>query len=195
MAADPETSGTDIEHAQPDVVAAVRDSISIPLAVKLSPFYSSLPHTAAAITAAGADGLVLFNRFQQPDLDPHTREVESSAELSTSAALRLPLRWIAILRGQLIGSLAASGGVHTGLDAAKVILAGADVAMTTSALLRHGPDHLARIEAELADWMIEDDYESVNQLKGSASQHNIADPAAFERAGYLRTLTSYRADP
>lgn len=195
VAADPETSGTDIEHAQLDVVAAVRDSISIPLAVKLSPFYSSLPHTAAAITAAGADGLVLFNRFQQPDLDPHTREVESSAELSTSAALRLPLRWIAILRGQLIGSLAASGGVHTGLDAAKVILAGADVAMTTSALLRHGPDHLARIEAELADWMIEDDYESVNQLKGSASQHNIADPAAFERAGYLRTLTSYRADP
>ncbi len=151
-----------------DLVAEVRRAVSIPLAVKLSPYFSSLANLAGQLVEAGADGLVLFNRFYQPDLDIEAMEVLPALELSTSEELRLPLRWIAILHRPLVqASLAASTGVHTGLDAAKVLLAGADVAMMTSALLRHGPEHVGVVERELGVVMAERDYDSVAQLRGA----------------------------
>jgi dihydroorotate dehydrogenase (fumarate) len=148
------------------------------------------------VVAAGADGLVLFNRFYQPDIDLDTLDVLPRVELSDPRELRLPLRWLAILRPQLsTTSLSATTGVHSGHDAVKALLVGADVVMMTSALLRHGPAHLARVEAELVAWMNERDYESVRQLRGSVSLLAAMDPAAFERANYLRTLASYRFTP
>ncbi len=192
--ADPSRSGADVENEEIDLVAAVRSTVGIPVAVKLSPFYTAFANVATRLAAAGADGLVLFNRFYQPDLDIHSREVVPRVDLSVSTELRLPLRWIAILRGRVgAASLAATTGVHTAVDVAKVLLAGADVAMLASALLRNGPGHLALIEAELEEWMAEEDYTSVAQLQGSASQQSVFDPSAFERANYLKTLTSYRA--
>ena len=163
------------------------------IAVKLGPFYSSMPEMARRVVEAGADGLVLFNRFYQPDFDLETLEVVPRLVLSTSDELRLPLRWIAILHGQVECSLAATTGVHTAEDAVKVILAGANVAMLTSALLLHGPEHLATVETDLVRWMSEHEYESVEQLRGSMSQRAVPDPEAFERANYLRMLTSYPA--
>jgi dihydroorotate dehydrogenase (fumarate) len=140
---------------------------------------------------AGADGLVLFNRFYQPDLDLDSLDVVPRLVLSTSEELRLPLRWMAILRGQVRASLAATTGVHTGLDAAKVLLAGADVAMMTSALLRHGPGHVRTVERELVAILAERDYDSVAQLRGSMSRSSMPDPEGFERANYMRTLMSW----
>jgi dihydroorotate dehydrogenase (fumarate) len=173
------------------VVRAVRRAIGIPLAVKLSPYFSSLANLAGQLAEAGADGLVLFNRFYQPDLDLETLEVTPSLELSTSTELRLPLRWIAILHRRFGISLAASTGVHTAEDVVKVLLAGADVAMMTSALLRHGPDHLRRVEVGLRDWMDRHGYERIDQLRGQASQRSVPDPATFERANYIKTLASH----
>jgi dihydroorotate dehydrogenase (fumarate) len=150
---------------------------------------------ARRVVAAGADGLVLFNRFYQPDLDLETLEVVPRVELSTSANLRLPLRWIGILRGQLDASLAATSGVHTAADAAKVLLVGADVAMMTSALLRHGPEHIWQVESDLRQWMVEHDYASVSELRGSVAQKATSNPAAFERANYVAAITSYPVPP
>jgi dihydroorotate dehydrogenase (fumarate) len=152
---------------------------------------------ARQVAAAGAEGLVLFNRFYQPDLDLETRDVVPRIDLSQPWELRLPLRWIAILR-PILGpavSLAATSGVHSGGDVVKALLVGADVAMTTSALLRRGPEHIATVEAELQAWMTDHEYESVAQLRGSVSTATSEDPAAFERANYLRTLHSWTTPP
>ena len=193
VAADPTKNASQMDAADLDLIAAVRAAITIPLAVKLSPYYSAFANFARGVVERGADGLVLFNRFYQPDLDLESLEVVSKVELSHSADLRLPLRWIAILRPQLgpAVSLAASSGVHTGTDVAKELLVGADVAMMTSALLRNGPERVRTVETELRAWMTECEYESVAQLRGSASQATAVDPSAFERANYMKTLRSW----
>ena len=191
----PGRTAADMEAADLELIAAVRAAVRIPLAVKLSPYYSALAEFAGQVVEQGADGLVLFNRFYQPDLDLETLDVVARVELSQPSELRLPLRWIAILRPQLGAavSLAATSGVHAGTDAVKALMVGADVAMITSALLRHGPDHLRTVEAELCAWMAEHEYESVDQLRGSASQATVEDPSAFERANYMKTLHSWAA--
>jgi dihydroorotate dehydrogenase (fumarate) len=193
LAADPRRSAADMEALDLELIAAVRDAITIPLAVKLSPYYSALASFARSAVERGADGLVLFNRFYQPDFDLETFEVVPRLELSRPSELRLPMRWTAILRPQLgpAVSLAASSGIHGGTDAVKALMVGADIAMTTSALLLHGPEHLRTIEGELVAWMTEHEYESVDQLRGSATSAAVEDPSAFERANYLRTLRSW----
>ena len=189
----PGLSGNEVEWHYLDVVRAVRRATRLPLAVKLSPYFSSLVNIAGQLVEAGANGLVLFNRFYQPDLDIETMEVLPALELSTSTELRLPLRWIAILHRRHRVSLAASTGVHTATDVLKVLLAGADVAMMTSALLRNGPDHLRPLEVEVRDWMDRHGFETVEQLRGRLSQRSVPNPAAFERANYIKTLASHPA--
>ncbi|HTN78533.1 MAG TPA: dihydroorotate dehydrogenase-like protein [Acidimicrobiales bacterium] len=192
VAADASRSGTQVEHDHAALVTDVCAAIDVPVAVKVSPYYSSFGHFAVSLKDAGAAGLVCFNRFYQPDLDVDTREVVPRIELSSPWELRLPLRWIAILRSLLPDlSLAASSGVESGRDVAKALLVGADVAMTTSAVLRHGPGHIALMEAELREWAEENEYDSVSQLRGSVSYAATDDPGAFERANYVRTLHSW----
>ena len=193
VSADPRRSAAEMETRDLDLVTAVRASITIPLAVKLSPFYSAFANFAAAATSAGADGLVLFNRFYQPDLDLESIEVVPRLELSQPWEMRLPVRWIAILRPQLDPdvSLAATSGAHSGGDVAKGLLVGADVVMMTSALLLHGPEYVASVETDLRGWMAEHDYTSVSELRGSASAATVDDPSAFERANYMATLHSW----
>jgi dihydroorotate dehydrogenase (fumarate) len=195
VAADPRRTAAEVEAADLELVAAVRAAVTIPLAIKLSPYYSSFASFAASAIAAGADGLVLFNRFYQPDLDLDALEVVPRLELSQPWEMRLPVRWIAILRPQLGPdvSLAATSGVHAGTDVTKGLMVGADVVMMTSALLRHGPGHIGVVEAELRAWMADHEYESVEQLRGSASQATAENPSAFERANYLQTLRSWVA--
>jgi dihydroorotate dehydrogenase (fumarate) len=195
VAADPRRSAAELEAAHLDLIAAVRATVTIPLAVKLSPYYSAFANFAAAVTAAGADGLVLFNRFYQPDFDLDALDVVPRIELSQPWELRLPVRWIAILRPQLGPgvSLAATSGAQSGTDVLKGLMVGADVVMMTSALLRHGPEHVATVEAELRAWMSEREYESVHQLRGSASAATAGDPEAFQRANYMATLRSWVA--
>jgi dihydroorotate dehydrogenase (fumarate) len=193
LAADPDRSAVDMEARDLALIAAVRGAVSIPLAVKLSPYYSALASFARSAVGAGADGLVLFNRFYQPDLDLESLDVVARLDLSTASELRLPMRWIAILRPQLGGDigLAATSGIHSGSDALKALMVGADVAMTASAVLQHGPARLREMGEELVAWMVEHEYESVAQLRGSASQAAVEDPSTFERANYLRTLRSW----
>jgi dihydroorotate dehydrogenase (fumarate) len=191
VSSSPGLSGSEVEGRYLELVGAVRQTIGIPLAIKLSPYFSSVANLARQLLEAGADGLVLFNRFYQPDLDLETLEVTPHLVLSSSEELRLPLRWIALLAGRLPGSLAASTGVHTAEDAVKVLMAGADVAMMTSALLRHGPEHLTVVEAGLRDWLEEHGMQSVGHLRGLRSQRSIGDPAAWERANYITMLASY----
>jgi dihydroorotate dehydrogenase (fumarate) len=195
VAADPRRTGAEMEAADFELIRAVRASVTIPLAIKLSPYYSALANFAPAAVRCGADGLVMFNRFYQPDLDLDTLEIVPRLELSRPWEMRLPARWIAILRPQLGPgvSLAASSGVESGTDVVKGLMVGADVVMMTSALLRHGPDHIGTVEAELRTWMTEHEYESVEQLRGSASQATVEDPSAFERANYMQTLRSWVA--
>lgn len=194
VAADPDRSAADIEDEKLATVTAVRNAVSVPLAVKLSPYFSSLAHFACQVADAGADGLVLFNRFYQPDVDLDALDVVPRLELSSPWELRLPLRWIAILRPLLPAvSLAATSGISSGTDAAKAIAVGADVAMMTSALLRRGPDHIATTIAGLRTWLDDHDYDSVAQLRGSMSHATTANPAAFERANYLKVLHSWTA--
>ncbi len=195
VSADPGRTADDIEAADLELIAAVRAAVRIPVAVKLSPYYSAFADFAHAVCATGVDGLVLFNRFYQPDLDLESMEVVPVLDLSERWELRLPVRWIAILRPQ-VGpriSLAATSGIETGTDVVKALMVGADVAMMTSALLRHGPGHVARVEAELRTWLTEREYESVDQLRGSASQATVEHPSAFERANYMRTIRSWVA--
>jgi dihydroorotate dehydrogenase (fumarate) len=193
LAADPHRTAVEMETRDLALIAAVRAAVTIPLAVKLSPYYSALANFAAAAVAAGADGLVLFNRFYQPDIDLETLDVVPRIDLSQVWEMRLPARWIALLRPQLGPgvSLAASSGAGSGIDVVKGLMVGADVVMMTSALLRHGPDHLRAVETELRAWLDDHDYESVAQLRGSASQATATDPSAFERANYMRTLRSW----
>ncbi len=195
VAADPTWSAADVEARDLEIVAAVRAELDIPLAVKLSPYYSAMANFATQVAHAGAEGLVLFNRFYQPDLDLESLAVVPRVELSTPWELRLPLRWIAILSPLLpeTVSLAATSGVSDGADVVKALMVGADVAMTTSAVLRHGPERIAGIQQELVRWLTEREYESVAQLRGSASHVTSGDPSAFERANYLRTLHSWSA--
>jgi dihydroorotate dehydrogenase (fumarate) len=188
---DPDMTSTMVEDRYVELVAAVRAITSVPLAVKVGPYFSSIPAMARRLSEAGADGLVLFNRFLQPDLDLETLEVVPHLELSTSSELRLPLRWIAILRGHLSCSLAATTGVHTAEDALKMILSGADAVMMTSALLRHGPEYLRLVLDGVATWLEERGYASVEEARGSISQKSVPDPAAFERSNYMQALASY----
>lgn len=191
VAADPAMSGESIERQQLELVALVADEVSLPVAVKISPYYSSLAAFLFALQDAGAAGVVLFNRFYAPDLDLETLDVKPKISLSAQAELRLPLRWIGIAREFLSISIAGSTGVHTGRDAAKLILAGADVAMSTSALLFNGTSHIATMEAELLEWMAAHGYRSVSQMRGAVSRDSAADPAAYERANYIGNITSY----
>ena len=191
VAADPTRSAAAIEAEQLDVVRTLVGECGIPVAVKVSPFYTALTHFLIELQGAGAAGVVLFNRFHAPDLDLETLDVRPALTLSSSADVRLPLRWIGIAREYLQVSIAASSGVHTGSDAAKLLLAGADVTMATSTLLINGPAHLATIEGELTDWMEAHGYGSVAELRGAASQGSVADPDAYERATYIGNLTRY----
>jgi dihydroorotate dehydrogenase (fumarate) len=197
VAADPAMTAADREATDLELIAAVRAAVTIPLAVKVSPYYSAFASFAAAARAAGADGLVLFNRFYQPDLDLDTLDIVNRVDLSRPTDLRLPLRWIAILRPQLGPevSIAATSGIHSGADALKGLLVGADVVMMTSALLRNGPGHVRTVETDLIAWMEEREYESVAQLRGSASAATVEDPSAFERANYMATLHSWSTPP
>jgi dihydroorotate dehydrogenase (fumarate) len=191
IATDPNQSGADIEQRYVDLVQAVKESISIPLAVKLGPFFSSMANMARRLATAGAGALVLFNRFLQPDIDLEKLAVIPNLVLSTSDELRLPLRWIAILRGQLNVSLAATTGVHTSDDVLKLLLAGADAVMTTSSLYKKGPEHISTLIEGTRAWLEEREYASVEQMKGSLSQENSPDPEAFERANYVKTLANF----
>jgi dihydroorotate dehydrogenase (fumarate) len=195
LAADPLLSAVELEETYVALVREVAAEISIPLAVKLSPFFTSLPHLAARLVSAGAQGLVLFNRFYQPDLDLETLQVVSNLELSTSQDLRLPLRWIALLYGRIHADLALTSGVHTPLDALKALMAGAQVAMLASELLANGVGRLGEILAGMRAWMEEHEYASVEQLRGSMSQRAVAEPAAFERANYMKVLDSFHMLP
>lgn len=186
----PDQPAGEIEQRYLDLVAAVRREISIPLAVKIGPFFSSLPNMAKRIVKAGANGLVLFNRFLQPDIDLDTLEVTPNLVLSSRDELRLPLRWIAILRGQLQVSLAATSGIHFAEDMIKLLLAGADVGMLASAIIRNGPDHLAAMLAELHHWLEQRGFASVDSIKGLLSQARSPDASAFERVSYMRTVMS-----
>ena len=188
---DPDLNAAEVEDRYLDLVHTVQEAISIPLAVKIGPYFSSLPNMVRKLVKAGANGLVLFNRFLQPDIDLATLQVSPHLVLSSSEELRLPLRWIAILRPQTDASLAASSGVHTAADVSKLLLAGADVTMIASALYKHGPSHLTTLLDGLNAWLVEKEYESVDQLRGSLSQVNAPDPDAFERANYIKTLISF----
>jgi dihydroorotate dehydrogenase (fumarate) len=194
VAANPDETAAEVEARALDVIAAVAGSVTVPLAVKLSPYYSSLAHFAAAAVRFGADALVLFNRFYAPDIDLAALDVVPKVDLSSSVELRLPLRWLGILRAQLpVGvGLACTSGVHTGTDAVKALLVGADVACTTSAVLHHGPEYLATMLGELRRWLVDNDYESVAQLRGSMSASSVTDPSAFERSQYMAVVTSMR---
>jgi dihydroorotate dehydrogenase (fumarate) len=191
LAADMDATSEDVERRQVDLVAAVRDAVTIPLAVKIPPFFSALGSFARRLVEAGADGLVLFNRFVHPDVDLETLTVTPHLELSRSYDSRLPLTWIALLHGRLDASLAATGGVHRPADAVKLLLVGADVTMTASSVYVNGIEHLRTLRDGLRAWLDEHEYESVEQMKGSLSQRHCPDPSAFERAGYLRTLASF----
>jgi dihydroorotate dehydrogenase (fumarate) len=188
-----ELTGDRVEESYMEIVRAVRSELRIPVAVKLSPFFTNFANVAKRLDGAGAAGLVLFNRFYQPDIDLENLEVTPNVLLSTPMAMRLPLRWIAILRGRINASLAATSGVHRGSDALKCLMAGADVTQMCSVLLRRGIEHIRVIEKEMVDWMGEHEYESVRQLQGSLSQQNCPNPSAFERAQYMKAISSYTA--
>jgi dihydroorotate dehydrogenase (fumarate) len=184
-------TGAELEAEYLTLVRDVTLQVQIPVAVKLSPFFTSLPHMARQIAEAGAAGLVLFNRFYQPDFDIERLEIVPSIDLSTSQDLRLPLRWVAILFGRIQADLALSSGVHTAEDAIKAVMAGANVAMLASSLIANGPSQLAKILKDLRQWMDEHEYTSVSQMRGSMSQRGVADPAAFERANYIKALSTF----
>jgi dihydroorotate dehydrogenase (fumarate) len=186
-----EINATELEKSYIELIHEVRAKINIPLAVKLSPYFTSLPHFANHCVKAGANGLVLFNRFIQPDLDIETLDVTPNHKLSTSAELRLPLRWIAILYSRLKVDFALTSGVHTATDALKAVMAGANVAMMASELIEKGPERTAQILEEMLKWMEEFKYESIQQMCGSMSQKAVEKPDAFERGNYMKALTSY----
>lgn len=188
------TSG-DIEDMQVELVAEVKSAIKIPLAVKISPFVTAIPNFVKRLADAGADGLVLFNRFYQPDFDLDELEIIHSLDLSTSAELRLPLRWISILHGRVDVDFALTSGVHSHRDVVKTMMAGAKVAMTASNLLHNGEQVVGQILTDLEAWMKEREYESVRQMQGSMSQKSVKEPAAFERANYMKVLGSFRDLP
>jgi len=186
---DMDLSSAEVEQTYINILKAVKRAVSIPVAVKLSPFFTNFAYMARRLEEAGAEGLVLFNRFYQPDIDLETLEVKPSILLSTPMAMRVPLRWLALLYGRLPISLAATSGIHRASDVLKMLMAGADVTMLCSTLIRHGVSQIGVIERDLLAWMEEHEYTSVTQLKGSLSQKNCPEPSAFERAQYMRAIT------
>lgn len=188
----PDMTSKQIEEMYADLVRDVKTSVSIPMAIKLSPYFSSTPNLARNLDQAGASALVLFNRFYQPDLDIENLEVVPNLVLSTSEELRLRLRWVAILYGQIKADMAVTGGVHTAVDVLKTMLVGARAVMMTSALLKNGLQYLKKVRNDLVSWMERHEYESVRQIQGTMSQQSVAEPAAFERANYMKSLHSYR---
>ncbi len=191
LATDPDISAGELEERYINLVGEIRKSVRLPLAVKLSPFFTSLPNFGRRLVEAGANGLVLFNRFYQPDFDLEELEVTPNLVLSNSTELRLPLRWIAILYGRVHTDFALTSGVHTAEDVIKAIMAGASVAMTTSALLHEGLKLAPVLLDGVQSWMVEHEYESIQQMKGSMSQRAVADPSTYERANYMTVLSSY----
>jgi dihydroorotate dehydrogenase (fumarate) len=187
----PDLGSAEVEQLYLDVLRDVKKTVNLPIAMKLNPYFSATANMAKRLVAGGADGLVLFNRFYQPDLDLTQLEVVPNLVLSTSDELRLPLRWIAILYGRIQADLGLTTGVHTSTDALKGLAAGANVVMMTSELLQNGIGRVGEILAEIVAWLIENEYESLEQLRGSLSQINCAAPAAFERANYMRVVSSY----
>ncbi|MFC2131061.1 dihydroorotate dehydrogenase-like protein [Bacteroidota bacterium] len=185
-------SGEKIEQEYLDIVKSVCSSVSLPVAVKLSPYFSNMANMALRFKEAGANALVLFNRFYQPDIDLETLEVDPKVSLSHSGISRLAMTWIAILKGRIDVDFAATSGIHTGLDAIKMFMVGANVTMIASALLKNGIEHIRTIEKEMVEWMTEKEYESVEQMTGSMSQSKTPDPGAFERAQYMKALTNYK---
>ena len=195
IATNPDMTSLDIEDMQVELVADVKSSINIPLAVKISPFVTSLPNFVKRLVEAGADSLVLFNRFYQPDFDLDELDIVHSLDLSTSADLRLPLRWISILYGKVEADFALTSGVHNYKDVLKAMMAGANVAMTASKLLHDGEQAIGQILGDLEEWMKEREYDSIQQMQGSMSQKSVKEPAAFERANYMKVLGSFRDLP
>lgn len=191
VASDPDESPRDVEQRYVDVLEAVKREVSLPVAMKLSPFFSAPVHMARRLDAAGADALVLFNRFYQPDLDIEALDVQPKVALSDSGTLLLRLRWLAATFGRVGCSLAATGGVHTGRDAIKAVMAGASCVQMTSALLRHGPAHIGVVREQMRAWLEEHDYESARQMLGSMSLLRSPNPAAFERANYVKSLQTW----
>jgi dihydroorotate dehydrogenase (fumarate) len=193
---DPERTANDIETEYLSIVTSIKALLKIPVAVKLSPYFTNLSRFARRLDEQGANALVLFNRFYQPDIELETLEVSPNVLLSTPMAMRLPMRWIALLYGRIGANLAATSGIHHGVDALKMIMAGADVTMLCSVLLRKGIDHIRVLEREMREWMEDHEYESIEQIKGIMSQKNCPDPTAFERAQYTRALKNYpRSQP
>jgi dihydroorotate dehydrogenase (fumarate) len=186
-----QVTGATIEEGYIDVVRSVRAATTIPLAVKLSPYFSNFANIASCFDALNVDALVLFNRFYQPDIDLAKMEVAPNLTLSTPADMRLPLHWIGILYGKIRANLAATSGIYQAYDVIKLVMAGADVTMLCSALMRHGIEHIQRIEMEVSAWLKERNHNSLSELKGIMSQKNCPDPSAFERAQYLRGLSAY----
>ncbi len=188
---DPDLKSGQVEQAYCDLLREVKASVQIPVAVKLAPYFTAMVNMAKKLDEAGADGLALFNRFYQPDFDLEALEIVPSLQLSTSYELLLRLHWVAILYGRIRPDMAVTGGVHTSYDVLKAMMAGARVAMMTSALLKRGIDYLATVKSELVTWMQEHEYESIQQMQGSMSQQSVANPNAFLRANYLKVLSSY----
>ncbi|MBD3385354.1 dihydroorotate dehydrogenase-like protein [candidate division KSB1 bacterium] len=194
LATDSNTDSQTIEARYRSVLKAVKESVTVPVAMKLSPAFSSLANMLRILEDDGADGFVLFNRFYQPDLNLEELEVTPGVVLSTSKDLRLPLRWIAIMSDKLKSSLAGSTGIHTATDALKMVAAGADVAQLCAVLLNNGPDYLETILREMESWLEKKEYKSLAQLKGSMSQKSVAEPGAFERANYMKALNEFRTE-
>ena len=188
IVADPNTTSAEVEQHYIDILEAVKTAVHIPVAIKLSPFFSNFANMAKRLDAAGADALVLFNRFYQPDIDLDTLELTPRVLLSTPQAMRLPLTWIGILHGKVKANLAATSGIHGAEDVIKLLMVGADVTMLCSTLLRNGVNHLRSIEQGIRQWMESHEYDSVKQMKGSMSQLRCSDPSAFERAQYMRAV-------
>jgi dihydroorotate dehydrogenase (fumarate) len=188
----PKLTAEDVENRYLEVLNAVKTTVKVPVAMKLSPFFSSMANMAQRLDQAGVGGLVLFNRFYQPDIDLETLEMKPSVNLSTPQAMRLPLRWVAILYGKVKASLAATSGIHTADDVLKMLMAGADVTMMASALLKNGSQRITEILTQMNQWMLEHEYVSVAQMKGSMSQKSVADPSAYERANYMKVLQAYK---
>jgi dihydroorotate dehydrogenase (fumarate) len=191
LATDPSVRGRDVERLYCDLVAEVRSRVELPLAVKLGPYFSSTANMAVKLDQAGADALVLFNRFYQPDFDLDTLEVTPNLVLSHPSELLLRLHWVGVLYGYVSADLAVTGGVHSGHDVLKAMMAGARIAMMTSALLKHGIGHFRTVRAEVITWMEEHEYESIRQMQGSMARQAVADTSAFDRANYMRVLNSY----
>jgi dihydroorotate dehydrogenase (fumarate) len=188
---DVDVTGQSVEDRYCEIVRSVKQSVKIPVGVKLSPYFSNMAHMATRLVDAGADGLVLFNRFYQPDIDLDNLIVKPNVLLSTPQDLRLPLRWIAMLYGRVNVDFAATSGIHTGEDVLKMMMVGANVTMIASALLKYGIEHLSVMQNEIVQWMEKHEYESIKQMRGSMSQINAEDPSSYERAQYMRALTGY----